>query len=63
MIDTRTGAVLASYRFADAPTFVNDVALTRDAAWFTDSNRPVLYRLPLGAVARCRPPAASPRCR
>ncbi|MEU2988280.1 superoxide dismutase [Micromonospora aurantiaca] len=48
VIDTRTGAVLASYRFADAPTFVNDVALTRDAAWFTDSNRPVLYRLPLG---------------
>ncbi|MFD6694489.1 superoxide dismutase [Micromonospora aurantiaca (nom. illeg.)] len=48
VIDTRTGAVLASYRFADAPTFVNDVALTRNAAWFTDSNRPVLYRLPLG---------------
>lgn len=48
VIDTRTGAVLASYRFADAPTFVNDVALTRDAAWFTDSNRPMLYRLPLG---------------
>ncbi|MEU4594988.1 superoxide dismutase [Micromonospora aurantiaca (nom. illeg.)] len=48
VIDTRTGAVLASYRFADTPTFVNDVALTRDAAWFTDSNRPVLYRLPLG---------------
>ena len=24
------------------------MTLTRDAAWFTDSNRPVLYRLPLG---------------
>lgn len=48
VIDTRTGAVLARYRFADAPTFVNDVTLTHDAAWFTDSNRPVLYRLPLG---------------
>ncbi|WP_244206147.1 hypothetical protein [Micromonospora chalcea] len=48
VVDTRTGAVLASYRFAEAPTFVNDVTLTRDAAWFTDSNRPVLYRLPLG---------------
>jgi hypothetical protein len=28
-------------------TFVNDVIVTRDAAYFTDSFRPVLYRLPL----------------
>ncbi|MFI7214124.1 superoxide dismutase [Micromonospora maritima] len=48
VVDARTGAVLARYQFAGAPTFVNDVTLTRDAAWFTDSNRPVLYRLPLG---------------
>ncbi|AXH92819.1 superoxide dismutase [Micromonospora aurantiaca] len=58
VIDTRTGAVLASYRFADAPTFVNDVALTRDAAWFTDSNRPVLYRLPLGRGGTLPPAGA-----
>ncbi|MBU8861085.1 MULTISPECIES: superoxide dismutase [unclassified Micromonospora] len=55
VIDTRTGAVLARYRFADAPTFVNDVTLTRDAAWFTDSNRPVLYRLPLGRGGKLPP--------
>ncbi|MBY8871403.1 superoxide dismutase [Micromonospora sp. PLK6-60] len=48
VIDTRSGAVLARYQFATTPTFVNDVVLTGDAAWFTDSNRPVLYRLPLG---------------
>ncbi|WP_433533038.1 superoxide dismutase [Micromonospora sp. CA-263727] len=48
VVDTRTGAVLASYRFAAAPTFVNDVVLTERAAYFTDSYRPVLYRLPLG---------------
>ncbi|MEU7754323.1 superoxide dismutase [Micromonospora sp. NPDC049171] len=48
VLDTRTGEVLASYQFATTPTFVNDVILTRDAAYFTDSNRPVLYRLPLG---------------
>ncbi|MFG3687116.1 SMP-30/gluconolactonase/LRE family protein [Micromonospora sp. NPDC047740] len=48
VIDTRTGAALARYQFAAAPTFVNDVVLTRDAAYFTDSNKPVLYRLPLG---------------
>jgi len=47
VVDARTGDVLASYTFATAPTFVNDVALTDDAAWFTDSNRPVLYKVPL----------------
>lgn len=45
--DARTGASLASYQLAtgDDPTFVNDVVVTKDAAWFTDSFRPVLYRL------------------
>ena len=28
-------------------TFVNDVAITQDAVFFTDSFRPVLYRVPL----------------
>lgn len=35
------------YQFASAPTFVNDVVLTPDAAWFTDSLNPVLYKVPL----------------
>jgi sugar lactone lactonase YvrE len=48
VVDTRTGEVLASYQLGQAPTFVNDVTLTREAAWFTDSQAPVLYRLPLG---------------
>jgi len=48
IIDTRTGDVLARYQFASTPTFVNDVVLTERAAYFTDSNSPVLYRLPLG---------------
>ncbi|TDC37597.1 superoxide dismutase [Micromonospora sp. 15K316] len=48
VIDTRDGRVLARYQFAAAPTFVNDVVLTDRAAYFTDSNKPVLYRLPLG---------------
>jgi hypothetical protein len=29
-------------------TFVNDVDLARDAAYFTDSSRPVIYKVPLG---------------
>lgn len=48
VVDTRTGAVLASYDLATSePAFVNDVVLTRGAAWFTDSFNPVLYRVPL----------------
>ncbi|MEU2660003.1 superoxide dismutase [Streptomyces sp. NPDC007325] len=47
VIDTRTGRLLASYRLADGPAFVNDVVLTEHAAWFTDSTNPVLYKLPL----------------
>jgi len=45
VINARTGKLLATYKFASAPTFVNDVVLTRRAAWFTDSQQPVLYRV------------------
>jgi sugar lactone lactonase YvrE len=48
VVDADTGAVLATYQFAAAPTFVNDVVLTKDAAWFTDSQRAQLYKVPLG---------------
>jgi sugar lactone lactonase YvrE len=44
--DLETGAELAEYAFDGL--FVNDVIVTRDAAYFTDSSRPVLYRVPLG---------------
>ena len=51
--DTKTGATLAMRTFAaGAGTFVNDVVVTKTAAWFTDSFRPVLYRLPLGPNGR-----------
>jgi sugar lactone lactonase YvrE len=46
--DASTGETLAQYSFAGQPTFINDVVVTRDAAWFTDSQNPVLYRVPLG---------------
>lgn len=49
VVDTRTGAVLASYTLTTAtPTFANDVFLTQRAAIFTDSFQPALYVLPLG---------------
>ena len=50
VIDLRTGAVLKSYQLrpaADGP-FINDVIVTRDAAWFTDSRSLTLFKLPLG---------------
>ena len=47
--DAATGEEVGAYDLTDAsPTFINDVIVTRDAAYFTNSNQPVLYRLPLG---------------
>jgi sugar lactone lactonase YvrE len=43
--DARKGRLLKRYRLARAETFVNDVVVTRSAAWFTDSVNPVLYRV------------------
>ncbi|MGS2804929.1 SMP-30/gluconolactonase/LRE family protein [Nocardia sp. MW-W600-9] len=49
VLDAWTGATLATYQFATGPqTFVNDVVLTPDGAWVTDSTAPVLYHLPIG---------------
>ena len=47
--DARTGALVRELQLATGggATFVNDVVVTKRAAWFTDSNRAVLYRLPL----------------
>jgi len=47
-VDADTGDILQNYTLSDAPTFVNDVVVTCDAAWFTDSQRAQLYKLPLG---------------
>ena len=52
VVSAITGEILASYRFASAPTFVNDVVLTPQAAWFTDTQRPFLYKVPFGRFGR-----------
>jgi sugar lactone lactonase YvrE len=54
--DARSGTLLREYQFATAPTFVNDVVVTKDAAYFTDSSRAVLYRV---ALAGSGAPAAT----
>lgn len=47
--DVRNGALVRELQLAtgSGATFVNDIVVTKRAAWFTDSNRAVLYRLPL----------------
>jgi hypothetical protein len=55
--EARTGANVTSYQLSTGGSFVNDVVVTKRAAWFTDSFKPVLYRVPLGPSGR--PGAAS----
>jgi sugar lactone lactonase YvrE len=54
--DTRTGATVADYQFGPADTaFPNDVALTREGAYFTDSLQAKLYFVPLDRRGRPGP--------
>ena len=46
--DTTTRALLATFQFTTGTTFVNDVIVTEDAAWFTESTAPRLYRVAIG---------------
>ena len=46
--DAGTGEEIAVLDLTDDPSFVNDVIVTMDAAWFTDSQSAVLYRVALG---------------
>jgi sugar lactone lactonase YvrE len=40
-----TGAAVAAFQLG---TIINDVVVSKDAAWFTDSAQPHLYRVPIG---------------
>ena len=46
--DATTGEDVAIIRFTSMPSFVNDVFVTREAAYFTDSLNPFIYVVPLG---------------
>ena len=56
--DARTGALIREYPFVTdgSGTFVNDVVVTKRAAFFTDSQRAALYRV---ALSKNGAPAAS----
>lgn len=46
--DAKSGRTIATYQLSSGGSFVNDVVVTPRAAWFTDSFKPVLYRVALG---------------
>ena len=48
ILDAASGDVVAEYQLRSSPTFINDVVVTREAAYFTDTQSPFLYRLELG---------------
>lgn len=51
--DAKSGALLKEYALATGGnTFINDVVVTKSGAYFTDSNRAAIYRVPkdLGAA-------------
>jgi sugar lactone lactonase YvrE len=45
--DGQTGANVAAIQLTTSPSFINDVIITKDAAYFTNSSQPELYRVPL----------------
>ena len=56
-----TGADIAQFNFTDeSATFVNDVVVTKRAAWFTDSMRAFLYKVPIATNGQIGTPVAVP---
>jgi sugar lactone lactonase YvrE len=51
--DTRTRATVASYQFAEPQvSVINDVAVTKRGAWFTDSKQAKLYFVPMSRARK-----------
>ena len=48
VFDATNGELLRTYPLATAGSFINDVVVTNDAAYFTDSNGGRLFAVPLG---------------
>ncbi|MCA4135042.1 hypothetical protein [Arthrobacter sp. M4] len=46
--NTVTGEPVASFQLTTGPAFINDVTLTREGAWFTNSAVGELYLVPVG---------------
>jgi hypothetical protein len=48
VFNARTGKLIHRYDFASGDTFINDVVVTPKAAYFTDSRKALLYKVPIG---------------
>jgi len=46
--EAATGDFVTEVQLSTLPSFINDVVITRDAAYFTNSFQPEIYRVPLG---------------
>jgi len=46
VLDARTGRLKRTYQLSAGTSFINDVYLSKSAAWLTDAAAPQLYRLP-----------------
>jgi hypothetical protein len=53
LYNAKTGALIKEIQLATGPgaTFINDAVVTKDAVYFTDSQRPVIYRVDLSGIA------------
>jgi sugar lactone lactonase YvrE len=58
VFDGSTGTLVATFQLAPVGSFINDVVVTREAAYFTQSNAPSLSVLPLGPGGSLPEPSA-----
>jgi sugar lactone lactonase YvrE len=56
--DASTGESVADFQFTSENSFVNDVVVTLTGAYFTDSMRPYIYRVPLSLPGSPPDPSA-----
>jgi sugar lactone lactonase YvrE len=60
VFDADSGREIATLQLATGATFINDVATTRHAAWFTDSFQQQLYKVPIKDHHRVGDPQTLP---
>lgn len=57
--DGNSGATVATIQLTTDPSFINDVVITRDAAYFTNSSQAEFYRVPLHSNGQLPDPPVS----
>ena len=57
VFDASSGSLLATYQLASAGNFINDVIVTQQAAYFTNSSQAIFYKVPLSPGGSLPAPA------